>query len=924
MKLTVFQKGLVLLVLPLLFQLVFFLAVFRYEREYAEAEHWATHTKEVIARAHEIHTTVTDARAGVQGYVITTDPKFAEPYRHSRRDLSRQFDDLINLVQDNLGQTAQARTAQAAARATVDWLGGVERSVRDGARDEAAARVRSGVGYGRMEDFRRELATFLAEEGRLDRERQVGLVQARDRLNVVFAFGGLSAVACTFGLAYGFRRGIARRFAAVEANARRLAAGETLPPPLDGGDEIASLDRAFRAMAAELTRASDAVRDLYDYAPCGYHSVDPDGTLVAINRTELRWLGYEAGELVGRVRFVDLVDPGSRGRYLTAFAGVKEHGAAADVELELVRKDGTTFPVLVNSSAVRAPDGRYLRSRTTLTDLTARKQAEDAVRRLNADLEGRLAELARYAEALRVSEEQFRLLVEGVRDYAILLLDPDGRVVSWNAAAARIKGYAAEEVVGRHFSLFYPTEVVARNWPERELETARAEGRFEDEGWRVRKDGSRFWANVVITAIRDGTGALRGFGKVTRDVTERKRAEAAVRLFADVAHYIPIGLLIYQLDGEPPVLRVRSGNRTASSVLGVPLDEAGGRAVTDLFPTTPPDRLRRYTAVAASGRADDLGEFQYGDERWWTVLAFPLPDRSVGIAFQDVTARRRAEDEVRRLNAELEGRVRARTAELEAANRDLAQKNDENEMFVYSVSHDLRSPLVNLQGFSRELEKACQQLTALLAGEAVPPAVRDRGRVLLDGKMAKAVGFIQTAVLRLSGIIDALLRLSRVGRVEYRRETVDVGRVVAQVVGAAQGTIAERGAVVRVDDLPPAWGDRTAIEQLFGNLIGNALTYLDPVRPGVIEVGCLSPDAGGFRTYFVKDNGLGIADGHRQKIFQAFQRAHPGVGSGEGLGLAIVSRVAERHRGRVWVETTPGEGSTFFVTLPTTVELGGR
>lgn len=148
--------------------------------------------------------------------------------------------------------------------------------------------------------------------------------------------------------------------------------------------------------------------------------------------------------------------------------------------------------------------------------------------------------------------------------------------------------------------------------------------------------------------------------------------------------------------------------------------------------------------------------------------------------------------------------------------------------------------------------------------------------------------------------------------------------MVGQVVGAAQGTIAERGAVVRAGELPPAWGDRTAIEQVFGNLIGNALTYLDPARPGVIEVGCLPPDAGGYRTYFVRDSGLGIAEGHRQKIFQAFQRAHPGVGTGEGLGLAIVARVAERHRGRVWVESTPGEGSTFFVTLPATPEAGGR
>jgi signal transduction histidine kinase len=275
---------------------------------------------------------------------------------------------------------------------------------------------------------------------------------------------------------------------------------------------------------------------------------------------------------------------------------------------------------------------------------------------------------------------------------------------------------------------------------------------------------------------------------------------------------------------------------------------------------------------------------------------------------------------VRRLNTELEERVRERTAELEATNRELAQKNSENEMFVYSVSHDLRSPLVNLQGFSKELEKACRGLADLLAAETVPADVRDRGRAILDGKVAKAVGFIQTAVTRLGTIIDALLRLSRAGRVEYRWEAVDVAAVVGRVVAAAQGTIAEKSADVRVGDLPPAWGDRAAVEQVFANLVGNALTYLDPARAGGVEVGAL-PDGSaeaprGCRVYYVRDNGLGIPEAHRAKIFQAFQRAHPGVGAGEGLGLAIVARVVGRHRGKIWVESRAGEGTSFFVALP--------
>lgn len=123
-------------------------------------------------------------------------------------------------------------------------------------------------------------------------------------------------------------------------------------------------------------------------------------------------------------------------------------------------------------------------------------------------------------------EELFRLLVERVRDYAIFALDPNGMVITWNLGAERIKGYSADEIIGHHFSRFYPEEAIRTGWPTTELRLAAAEGRFEDEGWRVRKDGSRFWANVVLTALHDDHGQLRGFAKVTRDMTERRRMDS--------------------------------------------------------------------------------------------------------------------------------------------------------------------------------------------------------------------------------------------------------------------------------------------------------------------------------------------------------------------------------------------------------------
>lgn len=409
-------------------------------------------------------------------------------------------------------------------------------------------------------------------------------------------------------------------------------------------------DAARMQAAHRLQESTTLLQDLYDNAPCGYHSVDPDGVVLAMNQTELAWLGYSSDEVIRRRKFADLVSPGSQEAYRSGFHQVQAIGSVMSVELELLRKDGTHFPVLVSSTSVRDSAGRFSMSRTMLTDLTERKKAEEVVRQLNA---------------------------------------------------------------------------------------------------------------------------------------------------------------------------------------------------------------------------------------------------------------------------ELEERVRSRTADLAEANRELKHKNDEIEMFVYSVSHDLRSPLVNLQGFTAELGKGCKALAALLENPAVPDEVRTPGKGLLDGKMAKSLGFIGAAVTRLDDIINALLRLSRAGRVEYRWERVDVRRVVARVLDSMQAVIAEKSVAVSVGDLPPVWGDTMAIEQVFANLIGNALNYMDPTRPGRIEVGhrpATGADGGG-TTYFVKDNGLGIAENYREKIFQVFQRVHPGVGKGEGIGLAIVARVVERHHGRVWVESRVGEGSTFNVVL---------
>jgi formate hydrogenlyase transcriptional activator len=249
---------------------------------------------------------------------------------------------------------------------------------------------------------------------------------------------------------------------------------------------------------------------LFECSPDAIVVADAAGRIVRINAQAETLFGYRRDELISQPVEVLMPDRFHRVHVLHRQGYSEElrmRPMGAGLELVGKRKDGTEFPVDIMLSPVKAPETVTVIA--VIRDITDRKRAE---------------------VQLRQSEERFRLLVEGVKDYAIFILDPQGRVTSWNPGAERIKGYPAEEIVGQHFSRFYTQEDIERGKPEHGLQVSAAQGRFEDEGWRVRKDGSRFWANVIITALRDENGQLHGFSKVTRDFTDRKRAEEALLL----------------------------------------------------------------------------------------------------------------------------------------------------------------------------------------------------------------------------------------------------------------------------------------------------------------------------------------------------------------------------------------------------------
>jgi PAS domain S-box-containing protein len=626
----------------------------------------------------------------------------------------------------------------------------------------------------------------------------------------------------------------------------------------------------------ELRRAQDLLQSVLDTSTAGILVLEPirdaggagaiiDFEFRLANPAAERMLKRSAEDLIGK-RLLTVL-PGNRTSGLfDRYIKLVSSGQSLDIE-QHYNYDGLCnwFRVV----AVKVGDELSL----MFEDVTQRKQAE--------------------AE-LRSSEERFRLLVEGVAEYAIFLVDCDGKVISWNAGAQRMEGYKDEEVIGRHYSMFFTPEDVASGQPTKELKQTAETGHREGYGWRVRADGTRFWANVVMTALKDAEGGLRGFSKLVRDVSDRKKSEESLRASEErlraVVETAVDGIITIDDQGVITLF-----NPAASRIFGFAPEEILGKEVGLLMPDPLSQAFKGHLAtylqtgikkVIGTGREVTaqrkdgskfpmdvaVSETMLGEKRFFTGIV------------RDISERKHVDAELARAKEDAE-----------AANRSKSE-------FLANMSHEIRTPMSAILGFANMV------------------VTKDQGK---EGRI-ECAQIIRRNALHLLELINEILDLSKIEALQMKVESVscDLTLMLSEIISLMRPRAVEKGlefAVAFEGPIPRLIRtDPLRLRQILVNLIGNAMKFTEvgKISLGISDEGTGTPSI--VLRVDVTDTGIGMTPQQADRLCEPFTQADASITrkfGGTGLGLTISGRLAKLLGGDVSFKTEQGVGSTFTLRI---------
>lgn len=494
----------------------------------------------------------------------------------------------------------------------------------------------------------------------------------------------------------------------------------------------------------------------------------------------------------------------------------------------------------------------------------------------------------------QIVEKLYNKMVEEVSDYAILFLDTDGNILSWNKGAVNIKGYVASEITGKNFRVFYTDEDRKKQLPETLLEEAFKTGRVCHEGWRLKKDGSKFWGLVTITALHDEPGNVIGFSKVTRDLTERKKSEEQSeryaaelqrqnemirrseeryhRMIAEVEDY---AIILLDINGN-----ILNWNKGAEKIKGYKESEIVGKNFSNFY--LPEDQKSNLPGhlladAAANNKATHEGWRVRKDKtRFWGSIVITAIHNDEGAVTgfskvtRDLTQKKHFEDFILMQNKQL-------------------------EEYAYVASHDLQEPLRKIMMFSGLLKEKLDDKEASL----------------------QLLNKIYHSTERMANLIGAVLQYSQTSYTTELRKDIDLNAVIKTIEADFDMLLAEKNIKINCGDLPTVRGIPIQMHQLFSNLIGNAIKFSGD-QPAITITAEPEQDLDTgevFTKIKVADNGIGFGAEYADKIFRMFHRLHNNR-TGTGIGLALCKRIVEGHGGSITAESTPGKGSVFSIRLP--------
>jgi PAS domain S-box-containing protein len=857
---------------------------YHFTNQFQQAEVWVDHTQQVLDQAAKILAGMAALENGERGYIITADETFLTQREQDKRTVGESLASIRSLTADNPRQQPRLDDLEKliAQRNAFEEQAIIVR--KESGFTQAQQMIARGAAVQLSAQADQVIRDIQGEEYALLKQRRKTATQTATTTFLLLPLGTfLSLVLLSSGLFF--------------LNA--------------GVGERKHTENALRDSEMRFQSMVNGIPQLAWMA-------EADGHIFWYNQ---RWYDYTGttSEQMEGWGWKSVHDPEVLPNVLDRWKIAIANGTPFDMEFPLRGADGSFRAFLTRVSPVKNSEGRVVRWLGTNTDISERKQAEDQLAKLATELAQKAEDLARSRGELEAQTAMLKLILDSMGE-GLIAADLEGHFLIWNDAAKQIMGRGAADIPTEewtpHYQVFLSDGITP--CPPDRLPLVRA---LQGESVQVQlivqspeTVPGRF-IEVTSRPLKDARGSLCGGVAVLHDISERKQSEAELARHTEELGRSRQALKTQTLMLESVLDSMAEGlvaadehgkfliwNPAAQRIVGYGPTDLGiqewsahyGQYLPDGITPLPAEQNPLARAIRGEACTTEifLRNRAVAGGIWIEANATPLKDtdgmvRGGVVAFRDITQRRTDEYEIRKLNDELESRVSERTAQLEAANKDLAA-------FSYSVSHDLRAPLRAVDGFSH----------AVL--EDFGPQLPEEGRRQLQ--------MISEGAQRMGDLIDDLLRFSQLGRKPLEKEWVDADELVRAVVANLIAQDEPRHPNICVSKLPSCQCDPALFRQVWVNLVSNALKYSSKRAQANIEIGCKEQD--GENVYFIRDNGTGFDMRYADKLFGVFQRLHLAEDfEGTGVGLAIVHQVIKRHDGRVWAEAKVDHGATFYFTL---------